>query len=199
MKIRTIQFTILLAAIAAWSCNSSLSKNIYPKELEDHVRFLSSDELKGRMTGTEGDSLAAVYIRERLQMAGLEPVAGDGFQRFEISDKVIAGDRNFLSVGDQSFDPVTDISPFSFSETAELTAEVVFAGYGFRISNDSIDWDDYGDLDVKGLWVMLLRGDPEPNLSVSGFIPFNSDRDKAMLAKDMGAAGVLMVSGPVND
>ena len=31
------------------------------------------------------------------------------------------------------------------------------------------------------------------------FIPFSSDRDKALLAKDMGAAGVLMVSGPVFD
>jgi len=199
VTIRTFQFAILLAALAAWSCNSSISKNIYPKELEDHVRFLSSDDLKGRMTGTEGDSLAAVYIRDRLQMAGLEPLTGDGFQRFEISDKVIAGERNFLSVGDQYFDPKIDISPFSFSGYAEHTAEVVFAGYGFRISNDSINWDDYRDLNVKGLWVLLLRGDPEPNLSVSGFIPFNGDRDKAMLAKDMGAAGVLMVSGPVND
>jgi hypothetical protein len=199
VTIRTFQFAILLAAIAAWSCNSSISKNIYPKELEDHVRFLSSDELKGRMTGTEGDSLAAVYIRDRLQMAGLEPLTGDGFQRFKVSDKVAAGKRNFLSVAGQSFDPEADISPFSFSETAELASEVVFAGYGFRISNDSINWDDYRDVDVKGKWVLLLRGDPEPNLSVSGFIPFNGDRDKAMLAKDMGAAGVLMVSGPVND
>lgn len=199
MAIRTLLFTIILTAFAAWSCNSSISRNIYPHELEDHVRFLSSDELKGRMTGTEGDSLAALYIRDRLQMAGLEPLTGDGFQRFGVSDKVAAGKRNFLSVGGQSFDPEADISPFSFSETAELTAEVVFAGYGFRISNDSINWDDYSDLDVKGLWVLLLRGDPEPNKSVSGFIPFNGDRDKAMLAKDMGAAGVFMVSGPVND
>ena len=199
MAIRTLLFAIILTAFAAWSCNSSISRNIYPNELEDHVRFLSSDELKGRMTGSEGDSLAALYIRDRLQMAGLEPLTGDGFQRFGVSDKVAAGKRNFLSVGGQSFDPEADISPFSFSETAELTAEVVFAGYGFRISNDSINWDDYRDLDVKGQWVLMLRGDPEPNKSVSGFIPFNGDRDKAMLAKDMGAAGVLMVSGPVND
>ena len=199
MAIRTLLFAIILTAFAAWSCNSSISRNIYPNELEDHVRFLSSDELKGRMTGSEGDSLAALYIRDRLQMAGLEPLTADGFQRFKVSGKVTAGKRNFLSFGGQSFDPVTDISPFSFSETAELTAEVVFAGYGFRISNDSINWDDYRDLDVKGQWVLMLRGDPEPNKSVSGFIPFNGDRDKAMLAKDMGAAGVLMVSGPVND
>lgn len=199
MAIRTLLFAIILTAFAAWSCNSSISRNIYPNELEDHVRFLSSDELKGRMTGSEGDSLAALYIRDRLQMAGLEPLTADGFQRFKVSGKVTAGKRNFLSFGGQSFDPVTDISPFSFSETAELKAEVVFAGYGFRISNDSINWDDYRDLDVKGQWVLMLRGDPEPNKSVSGFIPFNGDRDKAMLAKDMGAAGVLMVSGPVND
>ena len=53
--------------------------------------------------------------------------------------------------------------------------------------------------DVKGKWVLILRGDPEPEKSVSGFIPFNSDRDKALIAKDMGAAGVLMVSGPLTD
>jgi hypothetical protein len=89
--------------------------------------------------------------------------------------------------------------PFSFSGNSELAAEVVFAGYGFSIKNDSIQWNDYEKADVKGKWVLLLRGDPEPNKSVSGFIPFNSDRDKALLARDMGASGVLMVSGPIND
>lgn len=192
-------FTLLFALAGLFSCNRSISEKIFPEELQEHVRFLSSDELKGRMTGSEGDSLAAGYIRDRLQKAGLEPLTGDGFQRFEVSDRVTAGERNFLSAGGRSFDPVADISPFSFSGSSELEAEVVFAGYGFRISNDSILWDDYRDTDVKGKWVLLLRGDPEPNKSVSGFIPFNSDRDKAMLAKDMGAAGVLMVSGPVND
>lgn len=199
MIIRTVQFTLLFVSAGLFSCNRSISERIYPEELQEHVRFLSSDELKGRMTGTEGDSLAAVYIRNELQKAGLEPLAGDGFQRFEVSDRVTAGERNFMSAGGRSFDPVADISPFPFSGSSELEAEVVFAGYGFRISNDSIKWDDYRDVDVKGKWVLILRGDPEPNKSVSGFIPFNSDRDKAMLAKDMGAAGVLMVSGPVND
>ena len=47
--------------------------------------------------------------------------------------------------------------------------------------------------------MLILRGDPEPEKSVSGFIPFNGDRDKALLAKDMGAKGVLMVSGPATD
>jgi hypothetical protein len=46
---------------------------------------------------------------------------------------------------------------------------------------------------------MILRGDPEPDNNKSPYISFSADRDKALLAKDMGAAGVLMVSGPVFD
>jgi hypothetical protein len=46
---------------------------------------------------------------------------------------------------------------------------------------------------------MIFRGDPEPENTKSPFFPFSADRDKALLAKDMGAKGVLMVSGPVFD
>ena len=67
------------------------------------------------------------------------------------------------------------------------------------LKSDSLKWNDYNGIDVKGKWVMILRGDPEPDNTKSLFIPFSADRDKALLAKDMGAAGVLMVSGPAFD
>ena len=188
-----------LYMIVAYSCSTPVTREIRTGELQDHVKFLSSDSLKGRQTGTQGDSLAAYYIKFQLSQAGLKPLSGDGFQRYKVADKVIAGEKNFLSVNDQKFYLSTDIMPLSFSGSSELDAGVVFAGYGFVINNDSIQWNDYEKNDVKGKWVLILRGDPEPNKSVSGFIPFNSDRDKALLAKDMGASGVLMVSGPIND
>jgi hypothetical protein len=132
-------------------------------------------------------------------LSGLVPISGDGFQRYEVTDKVIAGEKNFLSVNGEKLVPSTDFMPFSFSGNAEMEADIVFAGFGFNINNDSLKWNDYKDIDVKGKWILILRGDPEPEKSVSGFIPFNSDRDKALLAKDMGASGVLMVSGPLAD
>jgi len=190
----TVFFTIV-----AFSCNNTVTREIKPDELRDHIKFLSSDSLKGRQTGTAGDSLAAYYIKYQLSQAGLKPLSGDGFQRFKVADKVTAGEKNFLSIDGQKFDSSTGLMPFSFSGSSELEAEVIFAGYGFSIKNDSLQWNDYEKTDVKGKWVLLLRGDPEPNKSVSGFIPYNSDRDKALLAKDMGASGVLMVSGPIND
>jgi hypothetical protein len=42
---------------------------------------------------------------------------------------------------------------------------------------------------------LILRADPEADKSVSQFIPYSSDRGKALLAQDMGACGVLLVSG----
>ena len=89
--------------------------------------------------------------------------------------------------------------PLAFSSNSGLESEVIFAGYGFNINNDSLKWNDYNGIDVKGKWVMILRADPEPENTISPFIPFSGDRDKALLAKDMGAAGVLLVSGPVFD
>jgi hypothetical protein len=190
---------ILLLAIIASSCSRTVTRDISEGELQDHIKYLSSDSLKGRQTGTPGDSLAALYIKNQLASAGLVPISGDGFQRYEITDKVIAGKKNFLSVNGEEFVTSTDFMPFSFSGNSELEADIVFAGYGFSINNDSLKWNDYDNTDVKGKWVLILRGDPEPEKSISGFIPFNSDRDKALLAKDMGASGVLMVSGPLAD
>lgn len=181
------------------ACNNSVTRKIKTGELQDHIKFLSSDSLKGRLTGTPGDSLAASYIRSQFMSSGLIPLSGDGFQRYEVTNKVIAGEKNFLSVNGENFKPSTDFTPYSFSGNSELKASAVFAGYGFNINNDSLQWNDYEKINVKDKWVLILRGDPEPNKSVSGFIPFSSERDKVLAAKDMGASGVLLVSGPVFD
>ena len=47
--------------------------------LED-LRFLSSDELRGRATGSEGAALARMRLADRFNGAGLEPLAG-GYER----------------------------------------------------------------------------------------------------------------------
>jgi hypothetical protein len=198
-SVTRIQHVVLFFLLVPFSCNNPVTREITSDELRGHIKYLSSDSLKGRQTGTAGDSLAALYIKYQLMLSGLKPISGDGFQRYEVTDKVIAGGKNFLSFNGGDFNQSTDFKPFSFSGNSELNAGVLFAGYGFNISNDSLKWNDYEKTDIKGKWALILRGDPEPNKSVSGFIPYNSDRDKALLAKDMGASGVLLVSGPIND
>jgi len=195
--INIIRTVLILITLFIFSSNGNSQVTV--KELQEHIKYLSSDSLKGRLTGTPGDSLSAEYIKGKLLSYGLIPLSGDGLQRYKVTKRVVAGKSNSLSVNGVAYTLDKDFMPLAFSSNTGIESEVVFAGYGFNINSDSIKWNDYADLDVKGKWVMVLRGDPEPENNKSPFIDFSSDRDKALVAKDMGAAGVLMVSGPVFD
>ncbi len=119
-------------------------------------------------------------------------MTGDGFQKFSVTKKVFPGINNYFSVNGKEYIVEKDYIPMGFSSDGEAEAEIIFAGYGFNINTDSIKWNDYANLNVKGKWVMILRADPEVNDTRSFFIPFSGDRDKALIAKDMGASGVCL-------
>ena len=190
----TLQVFVILFLL---SCKGH--REVTTGELLNEIRYLSSDSLKGRLTGSPGDSLAAGYIRNKLASYGLVPLSGDGFQRFKVTKRIIVGKDNSLTINGISYTSEKDYMPLAFSSNSGLESEVVFAGYGFNINTDSLKWNDYKGINVKGKWVMILRADPEPDSTRSPFIAFSGERDKALLAKDMGAAGVLMVSGPAFD
>lgn len=168
-------------------------------ELKQHIRVLSSDELAGRYPGTQGAEKAAAYIRAHFKGFGLSLPANDGYQTFEVTTRVVAGKDNAYRQGQFAARPMEDFIPLGFSAKAELTAGVVFAGYGFQVKADSFTWDDYKNIDPKGKWCLILRGSPDIKGVSDRFNTGSQDRDKAMLAKDLGAAGVLLVSGPEYD
>ncbi len=61
--------------------------------LLDDVRFLSSDALAGRLTGTPGADSAASYIARRFAAAGLQPAAKGWYQEFTISSNTPAAQQ----------------------------------------------------------------------------------------------------------
>jgi aminopeptidase YwaD len=197
-SLRRISGLILFVFLVS-SCASTKTAGVSEKELQEHIEYLASDQLQGRLTGSEGDSLASEYIKNMLLSYGFKPLVGDGFQRFTVTKRIIPGSNNRMSAEGRDYIPEKDFIPMGFSSNGVIEAEVIFAGYGFVINTDSLKWNDYSGLDVKGKWVMILRSDPEVTNSRSLFIPFSGDRDKALLAKDMGASGVLLVSGPASD
>ena len=54
---------------------------ITPKNVEKHISFLASDELKGRGTGTKDEQKAADYIANHFKSLGLEPKGTNGFEQ----------------------------------------------------------------------------------------------------------------------
>jgi len=175
------------------------SSKITAKELQNIVEFLASDSLKGRKTGTAENNIAAAYILKQFTNNKLRPLADNGFQYFEILADVVLGSKNKLVINDFEGILKNDFVPLAFSSSGELTAEVIFGGYGFDIDLDSIKWNDYEGLDIKGKWVMILRDDPELDNSESKFIPFSNIRNKLLMAKDNGVAGVLLVTPKGSD
>ncbi len=170
--------------------------NITTEELFQHISYLASDSLKGRLPGTEEDRLAAIYIADEFSKAGLQLIGDGGLQAFEVITDLETGATNYLRIGDMDAGLSEDFAPFPFTANKESSAGVVFAGYGFDIDMQEVQWNDYASLDVTGKWVMVLRGSAEIDSTVSPFHAYSNDRDKAMMAGDKGAAGILFVSGP---
>ena len=167
-------------------------------ELRQHITFLASDSLKGRKPGTDGGRIAAEYIAKEILKTGLSPIEKNSFQYFDVVTSISAGENNTFRFKDFEGEAEKDFTPLSFSESGDITAPVIFAGYGFDIKTDSVSWNDYSGLDVTGKWVMVLRGDPEDNPH-GIFSEHSSLRKKTLVARDHGAAGILFLSGPVFD
>lgn len=169
--------------------------DITANDLKEHISYLASDALKGRKTGAAEDKLGAEYIKNIFLKFKLKPLCDNGFQYFDpVTDVEMGVGNNF------SFDGFTgkageDFNPFSFSKNGTLTSGAVFVGYGFDIPADSIKWNDYKDVDVKGKWAVIFRGEPDPDNMSSPYIEYSQERYKVITAKEKGAAGVIFITG----
>jgi aminopeptidase YwaD len=178
--------------------NISSQTEITSDELSKHVHYLASDSLKGRLPGTQGFELAAHYVANEFKRYGLTLLGDNGFQKFNLKPIVKAGVNEFKS-GINDFKFNKDFTVLSYSENAKIKSGVVFVGYGLYIQKDSLKWNDYSNANVKGKWVLIMRGHPEIEKSNSKFFDYGNDLDKVGIAKAKGAIGVILVSPPAMD
>jgi hypothetical protein len=184
---------------------AGLGAAIDPADLRRHVEVLAAPELGGRLTGTEGERAATAYVAAAFRAFGLEPAGDDGyFQPYEFTAGVSLAPGNHLTAaggGEGELAVDRDWRPLAFSASVDVApAEVVFAGYGIVAPGSGTipDYDAYGGVDVAGRWVMLFRYlpeglPPEHRQHLAGHLEL---RAKAMTARERGAKGVIVVSGP---
>lgn len=181
---------IICAAIAMTACAGTGRKAaITPDELSIIAGRLASEQFSGRGTGTAGDSLAALYIRDELKKAGARPFAGNGLQPFSVNVAVEPGSNNRMAVNGREYLAGTDFMPLALSANASLAAPVVFCGYGLLPSGDTLHRDDFSGLDLPGKWALVLRGYPESDPAAAGYGRLSSDRIKVLNAREKGASG----------
>ena len=185
----------LFLGLILFSCGPRFESGITIEELQGHLAYLASDELKGRYPGTPEDQALREYIAAELDAAGLRLEGEEGMQTFRLVTSLECGPGMHFSAAGQGLELHKDYTPLSFSAQGKASGPVVFAGYGFSIPDGEAKWDDYAGIDVEGCWVIILRGVPGKQEASSPYMNYSEDRGKALLAADKGAAGVILVSG----
>lgn len=195
-----------VAASPAGTITASQSAVASPAAaFQEHVAYLASDELEGRGTGTRGNDAAAGYIAEHFRRAGLRPAGENGtfFQPFEVTlGQKIEGHVSLSVSGAPGLGVLhRDFVPLPFGENEAFEGPLAFAGYG--IVNREAGYDDYGDFDVRGKVLLILRYEPhsdDPNAGFGGRSPsqFATFEHKARQARQRGAAALLIVNPPMH-
>ncbi len=190
---RVFSVLSLLLFFISIKAQVNINPQITSAELKEHIEVLASDSLLGRKPGFGGDIKAAMYIKKQLDALHIEPLFENGLQNFELVTSLSPGVNEFSFLSYKA-ELNKDFVPVSFSGNGSVTSEVVFAGYGFNINEDSLKWDDYKGIEVKGKIVLIFRGTPSFD-STNKLGNYSSLIKKAYLAKDKGAAAVIFVTG----
>ncbi len=206
---------LLVGGLVALLAGATAAREIRPDALLDHIKFLASDELKGRGNGTEELERAADYIAAQFESGGLEPGGRNGswFQPFELNAGLIVGQANRLAIEHRGttvrFDLGTSYYPLaapanpnpSLPSTALDDVPLVFAGYGLVVP--SLGYDDYARIDVAGKAVLIFSHEPQeqnPDSRLNGTrpMPQTTLAAKAAAARSRGARALLVVSDPTH-
>jgi hypothetical protein len=183
------------------SGDQSSSASISAQRIAEHIRFLASDELRGRRAGTPDADRAANYIADEFKEYGLAPAASSGFlEPFAFVSGVKLGETNYLRVKAAGIESNLGIGeeymPLAFSSSVAARGPVAFAGYG--ISAPELQHDDYSRIEANGKIVMIMRGSPDGDNPHGRFANYTAPgreiEFKTLAARQKGARGIMFVS-----
>lgn len=167
-----------------------------------YVKFLASEDMRGRATGSPELEKAAAFLRNQFRSLHLKPIEHESYyQDFEVTTSAKLGPDNQLSYGfgdrKKAVKYQKDFVPLNLSTAGHISGEVVFCGFG--ITAPEYNYDDYAGIDTKGKIVLLLRHEPQEFDEKSVFdgkiyTAHSQIFSKAVNAKMHGAKAVILVN-----
>lgn len=180
------------------------------KRVGQDIKYLASDELKGRQPGTPEMKLAEDYIVKAFEEAGLKTGGSEGsyLQTFDVVNRRVSqkvnSETTYLRLTTPSSESLDlefqqQFTPMVYKESYALEdLPVAFVGYGIDAQREH-NYNDFRDVDVQGKAVILIRGEPQQTNADSVFDGKDTSRysylqtkvDAAIKAK---AAAIIMVN-----
>jgi len=169
---------------------------IRPNAIASHIRFLADDLLEGRETGSRGFELGARYVAAQLASFGLQPAGDDGtyFQHIRFRSSKLVAPRCSFVLHDGNRDVTLEskkdflLRPGLLSDNEEVTAQLVFAGFG--ISAPELQHDDYASIRVTGRIVVVISGAPS-TFANDQRAYYSGGLVKEQIAAAHGALGII--------
>lgn len=197
--------SLLLASACASTPEMAAQPQISGQRLSDGIRTISADEFQGRYPGTEGERLTLAWLQAQYEAMGLKPGGPNGqwLQRVELKRYTPTGAATASWTGPDGASHALEMGKDVLLRSATndgradvRNAGVVFAGYG--IDAPERNWNDWGDLDVRGKVVIVMAGEPDGEVFNGQYTTHHASTSaKADQAFRRGAIG-LIVLNPVS-
>ncbi|MCP4727215.1 MAG: M20/M25/M40 family metallo-hydrolase [bacterium] len=193
-------FVFTLCLLIAFGTLANAQVKTSGEEAFKHIKYLASDDFKGRKSGTPEYQKAAEYVRDKMIEYGLKPGMGEGqwfqevpfrnWQYFKqpISLKMTSPQKREYFAGRGN-----DYQPVRGSGSGKVKGKLVFAGYG--IISGSNNWNDYDNIDVKGKIVLIIPDGPK-GISDNFSEKERASVEKIKIAVEKGAKGVIFMNTP---
>jgi hypothetical protein len=201
---RFVSAAILAGTMAAGGAAVAQDWGALGQRWWDHVRYLASDEFKGRQTGSPEYDKAADYVAKRFAEYGLKPAGVKGYfqpvafteQKLNIAGSKVSlvdGGRELpLVIGQDVILPAAVSGPGALEPDALAATPMVFIGYGLRMPKAG--YDDFSRPDLRGKVVVVINGGPAELPAAMKSHARASETRRALQA--VGAVGIVSILTP---
>lgn len=193
---------VLLALVAAAAPQGD---QISRERMRADLEFLTSPPVEGRVSLGRGADASAWFLASEMRKIGLQPAAaGSYLQPFDVVPVRLDRERSSVRIVRNGTETTFNATAVFFprpSQAIDVSADVVFAGYG--ITAPEYGYDDYAGLDVRGKAVLVFDHEPQEDnprsvFNGTGFTLHANTWTKTRNAEQHGAAAILVVVEPVN-
>ncbi len=195
MKTLLIFISLPLTLLFSEKSFSQSYDSVVIKNLKQHIYYLASDKLQGRLTGSKGEKQASAYIIKQYKSIGITPMGSDGsfLQSFTFSNGKKPNGKNEFVINTHKLNINQDYYPINVSASGKAKGSVVDVGYG--IAAAAINYDSYkAQADLKGKIFLMECSTPDGDDPHSKFQPYADVKSKVDAAVAKGAIAIIFTN-----
>ncbi|MFP4023827.1 MAG: M20/M25/M40 family metallo-hydrolase [Thiohalospira sp.] len=210
----TLTFLFLFVLFSVKSQDFELNQlpetfhTISSHDILDYAKILSSEEFKGRLSGSPEFLESAKWVASKFKEWDVNP-KGDNDTYFQFFDnpytEVYSSGSVMYYLNDENEKKVVkdyrfpeEYFPGQNSGSGTIESDLVYVGYG--ITAPELGYDDYTGVDVKGKIIVMESGLPvgSNNPDIEKWVPYDYHQYKFKNAIDHGAIGWLYINKLAN-